>query len=220
VDRGPRELRRHAAGGPFFGEDHAGVQLRVEDFQATYRTTGQPQDFVTRAELLDADGDPVEEVEIRVNHPRSSEASSSTSSVRVGARDQRRAGWGADRGRPGRLPAGRPAGGREPLQLPWNCVVKLPTLDPQVGSGSSCGLTAEGSSRCSRRVERCRCWSVRTVMTFEAFEGDLRAELVRTRAPRHRRDAPLRDRSARSRGDRGSRDGLTVTFPSSGSTPC
>ena len=50
-------------------DHHTGVQIHVDDFTATYRSNGQPEDFVTHAELLDAAGRPVQTVDIRVNHP-------------------------------------------------------------------------------------------------------------------------------------------------------
>src|SRR6266508_4282438 len=50
--------------------DHSGVRIHVEDFTATYRIpSGIPEDFVTHAELYDANGAFLRTVDIRVNHP-------------------------------------------------------------------------------------------------------------------------------------------------------
>ncbi|HEU4354267.1 MAG TPA: cytochrome c biogenesis protein ResB, partial [Actinomycetota bacterium] len=59
--------------GRFFGEDHSGVQVRVDDFRASYRASGQPSDFVTHATLLDPGGKELGRVDIRVNHPAEAE---------------------------------------------------------------------------------------------------------------------------------------------------
>ena len=168
--------------GRFFGEDHSGVQLHVEDFQARYRATGQPQDFVTRAELLDAQGEPVDEVDIRVNHPAELDG---VKFYQFGY------GWApVIRVEQDGVPISdgpvvcqqdAPPEGVSPLQLPWNCVVKLPTLDPQVGIRFELwpdrrGLLAllETGQAMPMLVQYA------PVMTFEAFEGDLRAELVQS----------------------------------------
>jgi cytochrome c biogenesis protein ResB len=67
------------------------------------------------------------------------------------------------------------------LQVPWNCVVKLPSLEPQVGvrfelwpdSRALLALIETGQAM-PMLVEYA------PVMTWEAFEGDLRAELVQS----------------------------------------
>jgi cytochrome c biogenesis protein len=168
--------------GRFFGEDHSGVQVRVEDFQATYRATGQPEDFVTRAELIDPSAGPAEPVEIRVNHP------AELGGVRF---FQFGYGWApvisvehdgvpiADG--PVVCRQDPPPEDVSPLQLPWSCVVKLPTLEPQVGIRFELwpdrrGLLAllETGQAMPMLVQYA------PVMTFEAYEGDLRAELVQS----------------------------------------
>jgi cytochrome c biogenesis protein len=168
--------------GRFFGEDHSGVQVRVEDFQATYRATGQPRDFVTRATLLDAEGREVDRVDIRVNHPAEAE------SVKL---YQFGYGWAPviRVEQDGRAIFDGPVVCRQEtapedvsqLQIPWNCVVKLPSLDPQVGVRFELwpdrrGLLAllETGQAMPMLVEYA------PVMTWEAFEGDLRAELVQS----------------------------------------
>jgi cytochrome c biogenesis protein len=59
--------------GRYFGGGFTGIGIRLLDFEATYRRNGQPIDFVSRVELLDADGRRVRTQEIRVNHPASVE---------------------------------------------------------------------------------------------------------------------------------------------------
>jgi cytochrome c biogenesis protein len=202
--------------GRFFDEDHSGVQIRVEDFQATYRMTGQPQDFVTRATLLGPDGAPASDVEIRVNHPAELDGVKFfqfgygwAPVIRVEKDGQ------ALFDGPVVCEQGPPPEGVSPLQLPWNCVVKLPTLDPQVGlrfelwpdsralyalleTGRSMPMIAEFAP----------------VMAYDAFEGDLRADAVQSTS--------VLDTVAMRRFDTGVvgagrtadlGDGLTVSFP-------
>jgi cytochrome c biogenesis protein ResB len=74
---------------------------------------------------------------------------------------------------------GPPPDGVSPLQLPWNCVVKLPTLTPQVGirfelwpdSRSLYALLQTG-----RAMPMLTQFS--PVMTYTAYRGDLRSDLV------------------------------------------
>ncbi|HEU4527154.1 MAG TPA: cytochrome c biogenesis protein ResB [Actinomycetota bacterium] len=168
--------------GRFFGEDHSGVQVRVEDFRATYRPTGQPRDFVTRATLLDAEGGELERVDIRVNHPAEAEG---VKFYQFGY------GWApvirveedgeAIFDGPVVCQQETPPEDVSQLQVPWTCVVKLPSLDPQVGIRFELwpdrrGLLAllETGEAMPMLVEYA------PVMTWEAFEGDLRAELVQS----------------------------------------
>lgn len=168
--------------GRFFGEDHSGVQVHVEDFQATYRPTGQPADFVTRATLLDDQGRVLQHVEIRVNHPAEADG------VRF---YQFGYGWAPvirveHDGEPifdGPVicQQGDAPEGVSPLQVPWRCVVKLPSLRPQIGIRfelwpDSRGLLSllETGRVMPMLVEYA------PVMTWEAYEGDLRAELVQS----------------------------------------
>lgn len=168
--------------GRFFGEDHSGVRVRVEDFQATYRMTGQPRDFVTRATLLDERGGVLERVEIRVNHPAEAEG------VRF---YQFGYGWAPvirveHEGRPifdGPVVCqqGEAPEGVSPLQVPWRCVVKLPSLRPQMGIRfelwpDSRGLLALLET--GRAMPMIVAYA--PVMTWEAYEGDLRADLVQS----------------------------------------
>lgn len=168
--------------GRFFGEDHSGVRVHVDDFRATYRASGQPSDFVTHATLLDAEGGELDRVAIRVNHPAEAEG---VKFYQFGY------GWAPvirveQDGEPifdGPVVCqqdGSPEGLSQ-LQIPWNCVVKLPSLQPQVGIRLELwpdrrGLLAllETGEAMPMLVEYA------PVMTWEAFEGDLRAELVQS----------------------------------------
>jgi cytochrome c biogenesis protein len=202
--------------GRFFGEDHSGVQIRVEDFEATYRMTGQPQDFVTRAELLDPDGTPARQVDIRVNHPAEIDG---VKFFQFGY------GWApvirVERGGvpifdgPVVCQQNAPPEGVSPLQLPWNCVVKLPSLDPDVGVRFELW---PDSRALYALLETGQAMPMITefapVMTYEVYRGDLRSDLVQSTS--------ILDTTAMRRFDRGVvgagetkdlGDGLTVSFP-------
>ncbi len=168
--------------GRYFGEDHTGVRIRVDDFEASYRPTGQPRDFVTRATLFDADGRFLRRVEIRVNEP------AEVQGVRF---YQFGYGWApvvrVERdGEPifdgpvvceqGDVPEGV-----SPLQVPWRCVVKLPSLRPQVGIRFELWPDSRGLlSLLQTGQVMPMLVAYAPVMTWEAFEGDLRAELVQS----------------------------------------
>jgi len=119
--------------GSLFREDHSGVGVHVRDFEATYRDDGTPKDFVTHADLLDADGNLVRSQDIRVNHP------AELDHVKL---YQFGYGWApvievrAD----GRTVASSPVvfvrdqvEGVDQNALPWRGVLRLPSLRPQVG---------------------------------------------------------------------------------------
>jgi cytochrome c biogenesis protein len=57
--------------GRYFGGGFTGVGLELLDFDATYRRTGVPIDFVSRVRILGRDGRPEGIEEIRVNQPAS-----------------------------------------------------------------------------------------------------------------------------------------------------
>ena len=120
--------------GRFFSGDHTGIQIRLVDFEDTFRETGQPMDFVSRVELADADGDPLGSADVRVNHPAEAEG------LRI---FQFGYGWApvitiADGTRtlfdgPVIFTQDAAPEGVGQLAMPWHGVVKLPSLDPQVG---------------------------------------------------------------------------------------
>lgn len=168
--------------GRYFGEDHTGVRIRVDDFEASYHPTGQPRDFVTRATLFDADGRLLDRVEIRVNHPAEAEG------VRF---YQFGYGWAPvirveHRGQPifdGPVVCeqrGVPEG-VSPLQVPWRCVVKLHSLRPQVGIAFELWPDSRGLlSLLETGQVMPMVVAYAPVMTWEAYEGDLRSELVQS----------------------------------------
>lgn len=166
--------------GRFFGEDHSGARIRVNDFQVTYRATGQPRDFVTRATISEADGSGTRDVEIRVNEPAEIDG------VRY---YQFGYGWApvVEARSDGELVASDPIvcvqdaapEGVSPLQMPWNCVLKLPSLRPQVGvrfqlwpdSRALFALLETGTAMPMFG-------EFAPVMSYTVYEGDLRSELV------------------------------------------
>jgi cytochrome c biogenesis protein len=55
--------------GRFFDGSYTGTGIELQDFGSAYRQTGQPMDFVSRVTLLQPDGSPIRQQDIRVNHP-------------------------------------------------------------------------------------------------------------------------------------------------------
>jgi cytochrome c biogenesis protein len=184
VVEGQRWVEAHASydgtvrEGRFFGEDHTGVQLEVEEFRATYRATGQPEDFVTIGRLYGPDGSFLRDVEIRVNEP------AAVSGVRF---YQFGYGWApvVEVERDGEPIASgpivctqrAPPPGVSPLQVPWDCVLKLPSLRPQLGlelvlwpdSRALYALFETGTAMPMFSA-------FAPVMTYTLYEGDLRAD--------------------------------------------
>ena len=111
--------------GRFFDERHTGTQVRLDDFEVTYRDTGLPEEFVSHVEVL-GEGP----AEIRVNHPLRARG------VKL---FQSGYGWApvVEVREQGRLLAGGPLVlvTDEPgdLRTPWRGAIKLPGLRPQVG---------------------------------------------------------------------------------------
>lgn len=166
--------------GSWLGEDHSGALVTVEDFEATYRLTGQPADFVTRATLSRSDGSDAREVEIRVNDP-----------ARVGHVKFYQYGYGwapvVEVEHDGEVIAdspivcsqGVPPEGVSPLQLPWNCVLKVTSVRPQVGlafrlwpdSRALAAILGQG-------LPMPMIMEFQPVLSYTAYEGDLRADRV------------------------------------------
>jgi cytochrome c biogenesis protein len=203
--------------GRFFGEDHTGIGIKVDRFTATYRIpSGIPRDFVTRAELFGPDGTPSGTVDIRVNHP------AEVDGVKI---YQFGFGWAPvirieHDGEPilsgptvCRQPA--PPEGISPLQLPWDCVVRLPSLRPQVGIRFRLWPDIRGLDALLTTGEPMPMLGVFSpVLTYTAYRGDLRADLalpstvLDTSAMRRFADGAL---GAGKTVDLG--DGLTMSFP-------
>ncbi|MGH2709873.1 MAG: cytochrome c biogenesis protein ResB [Actinomycetota bacterium] len=153
--------------GRFFRESmHSGFQVRVDDFDATYHPNGLPEDFRSSITLLDQQGRPIEQEEVRVNHPVAHDG------VKL---YQQGYGWApvievrlADR-----LLASEPVVfiTRTPndQRQPWQGVIKLPSLDPDIGlelrllpdpvAGLSGGPMLEARD---------------PFITYQAWSGDLR----------------------------------------------
>ena len=120
--------------GRFFSGDFSGTQVRLLGFEDTYRRTGQPMDFVSRIELTGADGSTLGQTDVRVNHP------AEVNGLRI---FQYAYGWAPvitirDGERvlfdgPVIFTQDPAPEGVGQLALPWHGVVKLPSLDPQVG---------------------------------------------------------------------------------------
>lgn len=117
------------AEGRFFSEgSHAGFQVRLRDFDATYRETGLPKEFVSRVDLLEG-GRVVRRGEVRVNHPLDHRG------VKL---FQQGYGWAPvlEVRQDGRVVAEGPVVfvvQKQDRRVPWRGVLKLPSLRPQVG---------------------------------------------------------------------------------------
>jgi cytochrome c biogenesis protein len=203
--------------GRFFGGDHSGIRIKVDRFSATYRIpSGIPRDFVTTAELFRSDGTPAGTFDIRVNHPAELDG------VKI---YQFGYGWAPvirveHDGEP--LVSGPtvcsqppPPEGVSPLQLPWDCIVKLPTLKPEVGIRLELWPDVRGLNALLSTGEPMPMFGAFSpVMTYTAYRGDLRSDLA---LPSDRLDtAAMRafDRGALGAGRTVSLgDGLTMSFP-------
>lgn len=168
--------------GRFFDESHTGAQVCVRDFEDEYRRTGVPMDFVTRADLLDPDGELVERVDIRVNHPASIEGVqiyqwgfgyAPVAEVRLDGE--------AIASGPIEFTQDQPPKGVSQLQLPWQGVLELASVRPQVGIELQLWLDVNAY------VEGLTTGSFPAVtepgapfMFFTAWRGDLRADVPRT----------------------------------------
>ena len=116
--------------GRFFSERmHRGFQVRLRDFDVSYRETGLPREFVSRVDVLE-DGRLVRREEIRVNHPLHHRG------VKL---FQQGYGWAPSVSvrHEGRTLAQGPVvfvvSSEQDRREPWRGVVKLPSLRPQVG---------------------------------------------------------------------------------------
>ena len=120
--------------GRFFHDDFTGVGLHLRGFEDTYRTSGQPMDFVSHVDLLDPQGNVAEQADIRVNHPASIDG---VEFFQYGF------GWApvVEVRQHGDLIASEPITfvqdtapeGVPQLAMPWHGILKLPSLHPQVG---------------------------------------------------------------------------------------
>lgn len=119
--------------GRYASGDHTGVGIRLLSFRSDFRSTGVPMDFVSRVELLDAEGEVAGTEDIRVNHP------ASFGGLRifqfgfgwapVVAVEQ--AGTSISEG-PLVMGQDRAPEGVSQLAMPWRGFLKLPGLRPQI----------------------------------------------------------------------------------------
>jgi cytochrome c biogenesis protein len=120
--------------GRFFDGDFTGAGVRLRGFEDTYRATGQPMDFVSHVDLLDPQGQVVRRADIRVNHPASIDG---LELFQFGF------GWApvVEVRQGGDLIASEPITfvqdtapeGVPQLAMPWHGILKLASLDPQMG---------------------------------------------------------------------------------------
>ena len=117
--------------GRFFDESmHAGFQVRVEDFDATYHASGLPREFVSKVTLLNDRGGALEDREVRVNGPLTHEG---VKLYQLGY------GWApvVEVRVEDRLLVSDPTVfiTRAPTdqRVPWQGVIKLPSLEPDIG---------------------------------------------------------------------------------------
>ena len=117
--------------GRFFGESmHAGFRVRLEDFDASYHPSGLPKDFRSTVTVLDEEGRALEARDIRVNEPLEHDG---VKLYQLGY------GWAPvlEVRYEGRLLAQEPVvfitRAPEDLSAPWHGVLKLPSLEPDVG---------------------------------------------------------------------------------------
>ena len=121
--------------GRFFNGDFSGVGIHLRGFEDTYRRSGQPMDFVSHVDLLDPQGSVAERTDIRVNHPASIDG---VEFFQYGF------GWAPVveiRQQDGTLLASEPITfvqdtapeGVPQLAMPWHGILKLPSIQPQVG---------------------------------------------------------------------------------------
>ena len=120
--------------GRFFSGDYSGAQVRLVDFEDTFRETGQPMDFVSRIEMQDAAGASLGAADVRVNHP------AEANGLRI---FQFGYGWApviTIRDGERTLFDGPVIFTQDPapegvgqLAMPWHGIVKLASLDPQIG---------------------------------------------------------------------------------------
>jgi cytochrome c biogenesis protein len=165
--------------GAFFNGQHTGIGIHVENFSATFHPDGIPADFVTQAQILDPNGNLDENVDIRVNHP------ASVDGLHI---YQFGYGWAPviDATLNGNPLATGPVifqqppapAGVDQTTMPWNGVVKLPSVKPQVGIEfqlwpDSRGLLALAAGKPFSMTE-----AHDPVLTYTAFRGNLHSGLL------------------------------------------
>ncbi|MEX0755112.1 MAG: cytochrome c biogenesis protein ResB [Actinomycetota bacterium] len=166
--------------GRYFGGDHTGARICVEDFEDTYRTSGIPMDFVTSATLTSGDSQATTTHDIRLNDPGSVDGLNLY---------QFAFGWAPEvtvrRG--DRVIADGPIqferdpvpDGVSELAVPWHGALRLPTLDPQEGVQFSLwpSLDAFLAFQETREPNVMMTGARNPVMLYDRYTGDLSSEL-------------------------------------------
>jgi cytochrome c biogenesis protein len=203
--------------GRFFGEDHTGIQIHLDRFTASYRIpSGIPKDFVSRVRLSRPDGTPAGTVDVRVNHPAELDGVKIyqfgygyAPVIRV-ERDGRPlvSGPTVCQQRP-------PPAGISPLQLPWDCVVKLPTLRPQVGIRFELWPDVRALNALLTTGQSMPMITVFSpVLTYTAYRGDLRSDMALPSSQLDTSAMRVFSRGAVGAGKTARLgDGITVSFP-------
>ncbi len=153
--------------GRFFSEEmHAGFRMRLDRFEAAYHANGVPRRFISEVSLVDEAGGVIESTSLGVNDPLTHDG------VKI---YQQGYGWAPVievRG-DGRVLASGPVVfiTRTPndMRRPWQGVIKLPSLRPQVGLQLS--LFPDPLAVPAGRP---MLHAVNPFLTYTAWEGDLR----------------------------------------------
>lgn len=151
--------------GRFFGEAHRGFQVRVGEFEVTYRPSGLPREFVSSVDILEG-GRVVRSEEVRVNHPIEHDG---VKLYQFGygwapVIEVRREGEPLSTG-----PLVFVTDDPNDLRRPWRGAIKLPGLRPQVGIEfrllpDPAAFVAGGPMLVAREP----------FLTYQAYRGDLR----------------------------------------------
>jgi len=203
--------------GSFFGEAHTGVQVSVDDFNVTYRADGTPAEFLTRVQLIEPDGRVAKTADIRVNHPASIDG---VHFYQFGygwapVIEVRKDGVPIASGPVVFQQTPAPVPGVDRRALPWQGVVKLPSLRPQVGIQFQLWPDARALESFIETGKSFPMLEERNpVLTYTAYEGDLR--LSTTQRANELDRAGLRQIAKGAVGKaRTSKlpNGITVSFP-------
>jgi cytochrome c biogenesis protein len=192
--------------GRFFRESmHAGFQIRVREFEVTYRDSGLPKEFVSRVDLLDR-GRPAGSHEIRVNDPLGYRG------VKV---YQSGYGWAPviEVRQDGRLLASGPVvfftDDPQDQRVPWKGVVKLPSLRPQVGLELRLLPDPEAFILGASMLE-----ARNPFLAFTAYRGDLRLTAAQSVFSLDKTGLVEWHRGGVGRGETARLpDGLEISFP-------
>jgi cytochrome c biogenesis protein len=192
--------------GRFFRESmHAGFQIRVREFDVTYRDSGLPKEFVSRVDILDR-GRPASSHEIRVNDPLGYRG------VKV---YQSGYGWAPviEVRQDGRLLASEPVvfftDDPQDQRVPWRGVVKLPSLRPQVGLELRLLPDPEAFLLGAPMLE-----ARNPFLAFTAYRGDLRLTAAQSVFSLDKTGLMEWQRGGIGRGETARLpDGLEISFP-------